>query len=468
MVAVRVDGQSPSVELRDGAGRGQAETRAGTGAVSGRVEELEDPLSLGRRDPRAFVVHAGHDLAALPLDPDGDDSAVRHGLESVREEMDEETLEPGRVPGNQPGPVDELFRHFDGARPARAEHKVSGGPRRVLECHRRSVAAALAGETVDALDDRLDVLCAPLDELQALESLGSGLGVPKEEVDEREDREERIVDLVGRARGQLAESRHPAALDQRLNTGVVAHVVFVGREPAASHHPSGVLLVTRIGDGYDWTLDVSQVPERLEGTMTDRQVSVLLVEDDAIVRAWVRLALEPSPLRLIGEAASMGEGLELARRRRPELLLVDYRLPDGSGTELVRRLRDEGIEVPAVLMTAGPERGLNEAAREAGAQGTVLKTDRGEELLATLLAALDGAEPFDPQHPRRGPGRAPLTPRERDVLRLVAAGATNAEIADQLGVGEETVKTLLSRVFLKLGVRRRAEAVSVAQRAGLL
>jgi DNA-binding NarL/FixJ family response regulator len=229
-----------------------------------------------------------------------------------------------------------------------------------------------------------------------------------------------------------------------------------------------VLFVTRIGDGYDSTLDVSQVPERLEGTTTDRQVSVLLVEDDAIVRAWVRLALERSRLRLVGEAASMGEGLELARRRRPELMLVDYRLPDGSGTELVRRLRDEGIEVPAVLMTAGPERGLNESAREAGAQGTVLKTDRGEELLATLLAVLDGEEPFDPQHPRRSPGRAPLTPRERDVLRLVAAGATNAEIAEQLGVGEETVKTLLSRVFLKLGVRRRAEAVSVAQRAGLL
>jgi DNA-binding NarL/FixJ family response regulator len=200
----------------------------------------------------------------------------------------------------------------------------------------------------------------------------------------------------------------------------------------------------------------------------DRQASVLLVEDDAIVRAWVRLALEGYELRVAGEAPSAAEGAELARRRRPELMLVDYRLPDGSGTELVRLLRDEGIGASAIIMTAGPERGLNEAAQEAGAQGTILKTGRGDEFVATLLAVLAGEQRFDPRHPRRAPGQARLTPRERDVLRLIAGGATNAEVAGQLGVGEETVKTLLARIFLKLGARRRAEAVSVAQRAGLL
>jgi DNA-binding NarL/FixJ family response regulator len=213
-------------------------------------------------------------------------------------------------------------------------------------------------------------------------------------------------------------------------------------------------------------LDTSQASDRLEA-MSDRQVSVLLVDDDAIVRAWVRLALERSELRLAGEASSVAEGLELARRRRPDLMLVDYRLPDGTGVELVQSLRDKGIRVPTLLMTAAPEPGLNEAAREAGAHGTVLKTDRGEELLGALRAVLAGERPFDPEHPRRA-GRAPLTPRERDVLRLVAAGATNPDVARRLGVGEETVKTLLSRIFLKLGVHRRAEAVAVAQRAGLL
>jgi len=202
--------------------------------------------------------------------------------------------------------------------------------------------------------------------------------------------------------------------------------------------------------------------------LAEGHVPVLLVEDDAIVRAWVGLAFEPSEFRLGGEAASAAEGLELARRRGAELLLVDFHLPDRQGTELVRALRDEGIDVPAVVMTAGPEPGLNESARAAGAQGTVVKSARGDELLGALRQVLSGGSPFDPRHPRRDPGHSPLAPRERDVLRLVAEGATNAEIGERLGVGEETVKTLLSRTFLKLGARRRAEAVAVAQRAGLL
>jgi DNA-binding NarL/FixJ family response regulator len=198
------------------------------------------------------------------------------------------------------------------------------------------------------------------------------------------------------------------------------------------------------------------------------QVSVLLVEDDAIVRAWVRLALEGTEFRLAGEAATAGEALALVSRRRPHLLLVDFNLPDHKGTELLRSLRAEGDRTPAVVMTATARSGLNEAAREAGAQGTVVKSAKGEELLTTLRTVRAGGEPFDRRHPRRKAERAPLTPRERDVLRLVAAGGTNAQVATDLGVGEETVKTLLGRVYVKLGVRRRAEAVSVAQRAGLL
>lgn len=198
------------------------------------------------------------------------------------------------------------------------------------------------------------------------------------------------------------------------------------------------------------------------------EVAVLLVEDDAIVRAWVRLALAESEFRIAGEASTAGEALELAGRRAPALLLVDHNLPDGTGTELVRTLRERGFLVPAVLMTAGATGGLNEAAREAGVQGTVVKSGRDDELLTALRTVLEGRSTFDPRHPQRTPAQTPLTPRERDVLRLVAAGGTNAEVAAQLGLGDETVKTLLGRIFLKLGVRRRAEAVAVAQRAGLL
>ena len=187
-----------------------------------------------------------------------------------------------------------------------------------------------------------------------------------------------------------------------------------------------------------------------------------------MVRGWVRLSLQGSGFRVIGEAATSAEALELVERRRPDVLLVDYNLPDGVGAELIRELRRRGVVAPALLMTAHAQRGFNEVAREAGAQGTVLKTGRVEVLLAALRSIADGEEAFDERHPRRPAGRAPLSPRERDVLRLVAGGATNREIALALGVGDETVKTLLARTFAKLGVRRRAEAVSAAHKHGLL
>jgi DNA-binding NarL/FixJ family response regulator len=201
--------------------------------------------------------------------------------------------------------------------------------------------------------------------------------------------------------------------------------------------------------------------------MDERQAAVLLVDDDAMVRSLVRLALEESEFRLAGEALSGAEARELIERRRPDLLLIDYRLPDVTGTDLIRELRREGTLTPALLMTANPERGFNELARGAGAQGTVLKT-RTEELLAALRTVASGKESYDGRYPGRNPGDAALSPREREVLQLVARGATNPEIAVTLGLSSETVKTLLGRAFTKLGVKRRAEAVAEAHNRGIL
>jgi DNA-binding NarL/FixJ family response regulator len=198
------------------------------------------------------------------------------------------------------------------------------------------------------------------------------------------------------------------------------------------------------------------------------RIEVLVVEDDSMVRSWVGLALDRSEFYVGCEAATTQEALEALDVRSPLLLLIDYRLPDRIGTELVRDVRLRGDSTPALLMTANPERGFNEAAREAGAQGTVLKSGRADELLAALRSALRGQPSFDPRHPRRAGDEAALSPREREVLRLVAEGATNREIAAELAVSSETVKTLLARTFSKLGVRRRAEAVSAAHGRGLL
>jgi DNA-binding NarL/FixJ family response regulator len=202
--------------------------------------------------------------------------------------------------------------------------------------------------------------------------------------------------------------------------------------------------------------------------LTEDSTSVVIVEDDAIVRTWARLCLEGSEFRIAGEAASIAEALALVALRKPDVLLSDYRLADGVGTELVRAVRRAGFDGPAVLITANAERGLNETAREAGAQGTVLKTGSADELLTALRAVAAGGTAFDWRHPKRAAGEAALSPREREVLALVAAGETNAQIADRLAVGPETVKTLIARTFTKLGVRKRAEAVTEAHRRGLL
>ncbi|HEX6702421.1 MAG TPA: response regulator transcription factor [Gaiellaceae bacterium] len=197
-------------------------------------------------------------------------------------------------------------------------------------------------------------------------------------------------------------------------------------------------------------------------------VSLLVVDDDAMARDWVRLALRGTEFRIVGYAGTAGEALDLAERRRPELVLTDYRLTDSIGTEIVRNLRRRGVSASAVVMTTNQEAGLNELAREAGAQGTSLKSGNVNELLETLRTVAQGQTSWDPRHPRRAPGRAALSPREREVIKLVAAGATNREIAQELGVSEETVKTLLTRTFDKLGVRRRAQAVAAAHNLGLL
>jgi DNA-binding NarL/FixJ family response regulator len=202
--------------------------------------------------------------------------------------------------------------------------------------------------------------------------------------------------------------------------------------------------------------------------LTGDGTRVLIIDDDAMAQSWIQLALEGSEFAVAGTASSAAETLDLIERRRPELLLVDYRLPDTIGTELLRDLRQQGISTPAVLMTANLERGLNEAANEAGAQGSVLKSGRPDDLLHALRSVAAGREAFDVRHPKRDPGRGALSPREREVLRRVADGATNREIAAELGVGEETVKTLMARTFAKLGVRKRAEAVAQAHALGLL
>jgi len=202
--------------------------------------------------------------------------------------------------------------------------------------------------------------------------------------------------------------------------------------------------------------------------LSELDVKVLLVDDDAIVRAWVHMALEGTEFRVVGEAGTVANGLGLFELRRPDVLLVDHRLPDGVGGDLVRELRERGIRTPVLMMTATPQPGLNEAARLAGANGSVLKSGEITELLGALRIVRRGGESFDYRHPVLNTRQGPLSPREREVLHRIAGGMTNSQIADERGVGRETIKTIVKRLHVKLGTNRRAEAVDEAHRRGLL
>jgi DNA-binding NarL/FixJ family response regulator len=215
---------------------------------------------------------------------------------------------------------------------------------------------------------------------------------------------------------------------------------------------------------------VSRLPELVDqpGKQPSDRVSVLIVEDDPIVRAWVRLTLEDSEFSVAGEAEDAGQVRELLAGRKPDLLLVDQRLPDLLGTDLVRELRVGRFTAPALLMTARAEPGLREKARAAGAQGVILKSQSTERLLELLRLVHAGHEAYDPNLPARPPGQPTLSPREREVTRLIDAGKTNREIATALSIGPETVKTLVARTAMKLGVHRRTQIVAEARRLDLL
>lgn len=179
----------------------------------------------------------------------------------------------------------------------------------------------------------------------------------------------------------------------------------------------------------------------------------MLVGGSQLERDWIRAALRGSEFGLFDDDA--------------DILLID--VPDGaSSASVTGRVRASGVEGAVVLMTADRRRGLNEQAAADGAQGTLLKTGSAAELLGTLRAVAQGVPSFDSRHPARSAEQGDLSPRERDVLVLVAQGATNREIAAALDISPETVKTLLTRTFAKLGVHRREQAVAAAHGLGLL
>ena len=208
--------------------------------------------------------------------------------------------------------------------------------------------------------------------------------------------------------------------------------------------------------------------------MAAELIHVLVVDDHPIVLDGVTLALHnTSWLRVAGYARSGKEAIAALRTLRPDVVLLDLRLPDMLGPEAVQALRAGDPAVKVIMFTAYPDHAALDAALAAGAHGVVVKDSEPAELvdvIARVLAgervgSVDGSVGTALNGKLREYG---LTRREYDILRRVAMGETNPEIAAALGLTRNTVKTYLQRTLEKLGARNRVEALSRASQLGIL
>ncbi|MEU2064006.1 response regulator transcription factor [Streptomyces sp. NPDC013455] len=213
-------------------------------------------------------------------------------------------------------------------------------------------------------------------------------------------------------------------------------------------------------------------------------VTVLLVDDEPLVRAGLRAVLEAQPdIEVAGEAADGAAVIPLVRRLRPDVVAMDVRMPLMDGIEATRAVLRTVAEPPKILVvtTFEDDEYVYEALR-AGADGFLLKRARPAEIVHAVRLVAEGESLLFPASVRRlaarygdggrpargGPELARLTEREAEVLRLMARGLSNAEIAARLVVGAETVKSHVSAVLAKLGARDRTQAVIAAYESGFV
>jgi DNA-binding NarL/FixJ family response regulator len=213
-------------------------------------------------------------------------------------------------------------------------------------------------------------------------------------------------------------------------------------------------------------------------------IRVLICDDQALVRAGFRTILGGKPdIEVVGEAENGADAVTLAERRRPDVILMDIRMPVLDGVEATRRLVSAGTPARILVLTTFDLDEYVHAAIRAGASGFLLKDVTPAKLLEAIRIVAGGDALLAPSVTRRllerfattlppeehpGDALAELTSRETEVLRLLAAGMSNAEIASELVVSEATVKTHISSVLRKLGLRDRVQAVIVAYESGLV
>ncbi|HET8569979.1 MAG TPA: response regulator transcription factor [Candidatus Limnocylindria bacterium] len=212
--------------------------------------------------------------------------------------------------------------------------------------------------------------------------------------------------------------------------------------------------------------------------MSDGTIRVFICDDHEVVREGLRTLIARTPgMSVAGEAATAKEAIDAAAKARPDVVIMDVRLPDGSGVEACRAIRESRPETAVIMLTSYADDEALFASIVAGASGYLLKQTRGQAVVEAIQAVAKGRSLLDPdvtgkvlERVRRGreeedPGLASLTEQERKVLEQLAEGKTNREIGTVLFLSEKTVKNYVSRILDKLGLSRRAEAAAyVAKR----
>jgi DNA-binding NarL/FixJ family response regulator len=212
---------------------------------------------------------------------------------------------------------------------------------------------------------------------------------------------------------------------------------------------------------------------------------VVIVDDQELMRAGFTMILNAQPdFEVVGEAEDGRTGVEVCRQVRPDIVMMDIRMPEMDGIEATRLITDDpSVDTKVLVLTTFDLDEYVYAAVRAGASGYLLKDTPPQELLAALRVIADGNALLSPSVTKRlieefarqpeiesvdSPQLGDLTERELEVLRLLATGLSNREIAASLYIGEATAKTHVSRVLTKLGVRDRVQAVVLAYEAGVV
>jgi len=211
---------------------------------------------------------------------------------------------------------------------------------------------------------------------------------------------------------------------------------------------------------------------------TDRTITLLVVDDHEVVRQGLVALIGRRPgFQVVGQAGTVAEAVESARRFQPDLVIMDVRLPDGSGIEACREIRADLPGTRVVMLTSYPDEDAVLSAIVAGASGYLLKQVRARDLIAALETVARGESLLDPAVTGRVLDRvrriatssepdelAQLTPQEQKILLLVAEGKTNKEIAAEVFLSDKTVKNYVSSILAKLNLERRAQAAAFMAR----